>query len=79
MMWADTTLVYYVFTKLALPSDLTDAEWRRQEPCLPQLSHIGRSCKWLMRGIIEAIYAEIIKQVVPGHVLARLVIPSTIS
>ena len=40
---------------LALPSDLTDAEWAVIAPFLPPPSHVGRPRRWSMRRIVEAI------------------------
>ena len=34
-MWTDPTRVQYARAGLALPSDLTDAEWAVLEPFLP--------------------------------------------
>jgi hypothetical protein len=50
-MWTDTTRVQYARTGLALPSDLTDAEWAVLEPFLPPPSFVGRPRKWPMRRI----------------------------
>ena len=54
-MWTDTTRALHARTGLALPSDLTDAEWRVLEPLLPPASHVGRPRKWPMRRVVEAI------------------------
>ena len=54
-MWTDTTRALHARTGLALPSDLTDAEWAVLEPLLPPASHVGRPRKWPMRRIVEAI------------------------
>ena len=54
-MWTDTTRAQYARADLALPSDLTDAEWALLEPFLPPPSHGGRPRKWPLRRIIEAI------------------------
>lgn len=54
-MWTDTTRAQYARADLALPSDLTDAEWAVLEPFLPQPSHVGRPRKWPLRRIMEAI------------------------
>ncbi len=40
---------------LALPSDLTDAEWAILEPFFPPPSFVGRSRKWPLRRIVEAM------------------------
>ena len=54
-MWPDTTRAYHARTGLALPSDLTDAEWSVLEPFLPLPSFVGRPRKWPLRRIVEAI------------------------
>ena len=54
-MWTDTTRAQYARADLALPSDLTDAEWAVLEPFLPPHSFVGRPRKWPMRRIVEAI------------------------
>lgn len=55
-MWTDTTRVQYARKGLALPSDLTDAEWAVLEPFLPRPHHVGRPRKWPMRRIVEAMF-----------------------
>jgi putative transposase len=54
-MWTDTTRAHYARDELALPSDLTDAEWAVLEPFFPLPSHVGRPRKWGLRRIVEAI------------------------
>ena len=54
-MWTDTTRAQYARADLALPSDLTDAEWAVLEPFFPPPSHVGRPRKWPLRRIVEAI------------------------
>ena len=54
-MWTDTARVHHVRAGLALPSDLTDAEWTLLAPFFPPPSHVGRPRKWPMRRIVEAI------------------------
>lgn len=54
-MWTDTTRAQYARADLALPSNLTDAEWALLEPMLPCASHVGRPRKWKLRKIIEAV------------------------
>ena len=54
-MWTDTTRAYHARAGLALPSDLTDAEWAVLEPFFPPPSHVGRPRKWPLRRIVEAI------------------------
>ena len=54
-MWTDTTRAQYARADLALPSDLTDAEWAVLEPFFPPPSSVGRPRKWPLRRIIEAI------------------------
>ncbi|PSO09974.1 IS5/IS1182 family transposase, partial [Sphingobium sp. AEW4] len=48
-MWTDTTRAQYARADLALPSDLTDAEWALLEPFFPPPSHVGRPRKWPLR------------------------------
>jgi transposase len=54
-MWTDTTRALHARNGLALPSDMTDAEWAVLEPLLPPASHVGRPRKWPLRRIVEAI------------------------
>ena len=54
-MWTDTTRAQYARADLALPSDLTDAEWAVLQPFLPAPGRVGRPRKWPLRRIIEAI------------------------
>jgi putative transposase len=54
-MWTDTTRALHARSGLALPSDLTDAEWAVMKPLLPPASHVGRPRKWPIRRIVEAI------------------------
>lgn len=54
-MWTDITRPLHVRSGLALPSDLTDAEWAALAPLLPPASTVGRPRKWPMRRIVEAI------------------------
>lgn len=54
-MWTDTTRAIHARKKLALPTDLTDAEWAVLEPLLPPASPFGRKRKWPMRRIVEAM------------------------
>ena len=54
-MWTDTTRAQHARKGLALPSDLTDAEWALLEPFCPPPSHVGRPRKWPLRRIVEAI------------------------
>jgi putative transposase len=54
-MWTDTTRAQYARADLALPSDLTDAEWALLEPFFPLASHVGRPRKWPLRRIVGAI------------------------
>lgn len=54
-MWTDTTRAHYARKGLALPSDMTDAEWAAIEPFFPPPSHVGRPRKWDLRRIVEAI------------------------
>ena len=54
-MWTDTTRALHARSELALPSDLTNAEWAVLEPLLPPASHVGRPRKWPLRRIVEAL------------------------
>jgi len=54
-MWTDTTRTHHAREGLALPSDLTDAEWAVLEPFFPPPSYVGRPRKWPLRWIVEAI------------------------
>lgn len=54
-MWTDTTRAQYARPDLALPSDLTDAEWAVLAPFFPSPSSVGRPRKWPLRRIVEAI------------------------
>ena len=54
-MWTNTARAQYARAQLILPSDLTGAEWAVLEPFFPQPSHVGRSRKWRLRRIVEAI------------------------
>ena len=38
------------------PTDLTDAQWEKLLPYLPEPSPLGRPLKWEMRSIINAIF-----------------------
>ena len=55
-MWTDTTRALRARSMLALPTDLTDAEWAFLEPLLPPPAKTGRPRKWEMRRIAEAIF-----------------------
>lgn len=55
-MWTDTTRALHARSMLALPTDLTDAEWAIFEPLLPPPARTGRPRKWEMRRIVEAIF-----------------------
>ena len=54
-MWTDTTRAQYAHSDLALPSDLTNAEWAVLEPFFPPPSRMGRPHKWPLHRIVEAI------------------------
>lgn len=54
-MWTDTTRAHHPCAGLALPSDLTDAEWAVLEPHFPPPWHVGRPRKWPLRRIVEAV------------------------
>lgn len=67
-MWTDTTRAQHARTGLALPSDLTDAEWAVLEPFLPPPSQVGRPRKWPLRRIVEAIL-YVLRAVLPWRML----------
>ncbi len=52
----NTTRALHARSGLALPTDLTDAEWAKLEPLVPPPAATGRPRKWKMRKIIEAIF-----------------------
>jgi putative transposase len=54
-MWTDTTRRQYARAELALPSELTDAQWALLEPFFPAPCRVGRARKWPLRRIVEAI------------------------
>jgi putative transposase len=54
-MWTDITRAQHARSELALPTDLTNAEWQVLEPFFPPPSLVGRPRKWPMRRIVEAI------------------------
>ena len=54
-MWTDTTRAHHARKGLALPSDLTEAEWAVLKPFFPPPSRTGRPRKWPLRRIFEAI------------------------
>ena len=54
-MWTDTTRAIHARKGLALPSDLTDAEWAVLEPFLPPALPGGRPRKWPTRRLVEAM------------------------
>lgn len=58
-MWTDTTRAIHARKALALPSDLTDAEWAVLEPLLPQPSSVGRPRKWCLRRVVEAMLYQL--------------------
>jgi putative transposase len=53
-MWTAPTRAQDDRAHLALPSDLTDAEWTLLEPFLPAPCRVGRPRNWPLRRIIEA-------------------------
>jgi putative transposase len=55
MMWTGTPRAQYARANLALPSDLTDAEWAVLEPFFPAPYRVGQPRKWPLRRIVEAI------------------------
>ncbi len=44
-MWTDTNRAQYAREDLALPSDLTEAEWAVLEPDVPPPSHVDLAAK----------------------------------
>ena len=42
--------------RMCYPTDLTDAQWRRVEPLVPQSRHYGRHRKHEMREVLNAIF-----------------------
>ncbi|MEW9855656.1 transposase [Novosphingobium sp. M1R2S20] len=54
MMWTNATRALHARTGLALPSDLTDAEWAVLEPFFPPPSSVGGPRKWPMQRTLEA-------------------------
>jgi putative transposase len=56
MVWTDITRAHHARKGLALPSDVTDAEWAVLEPFFPPPAATGRPRKWEMRRIVEAIF-----------------------
>ncbi len=38
------------------PSDLTDEQWKKLEPLLPERAHTGRKPKYELREIVNAIF-----------------------
>ena len=48
-MRTDTTRAHQARANLALPSDLTEAEWALLEPFFPSPLRVGRPRKWPMR------------------------------
>jgi len=54
-MWTDTTRAHHARCGLALPSDLTDAEWALIEPHIPSRSQLGRPALWSLQRIVEAL------------------------
>ncbi len=67
-MWIDTTRAQYTRAQLALPSDLTDAEWALMEPFFPSASYVGRSHKWPLRRIVEVIL-NLLRGILPLRML----------
>lgn len=52
-MWTNTPGALHARNGLALPSDLSDAEWALREPLLPPASHVGRPLRRPLRRNIE--------------------------
>ena len=55
-MWTDATRAMHARKTLALPSDLTEAEWAVLEPLLPPALPFGRPRKWPLRRLVEAMF-----------------------
>ncbi len=55
MVWTDSTRPLYAHKSGRYASDLTDDEWRLIEPEMPPPSHTGRSRKWPLSEIVNAI------------------------
>ncbi len=54
-MWTGMTRAHHARDGLALPSDLTDTEWALIEPLVPSRRRVGRSARWSLRRIVEAL------------------------
>ncbi len=54
-MWTDIIRAHHARDGLALPSDLTDAEWAVIEPFVPARRRLGRPARWSRRRIVEAL------------------------
>ena len=52
----DTTRAQYALADLALPSDLTDAEWVIVEPMIPPARHGGRNRSVNVREVLNGIF-----------------------
>ena len=54
-MWTDITRAHHARKGLALPSDMTDAEWAVLEVIVPPALPGGRPRKWPTRRLVEAM------------------------
>jgi transposase len=54
-MWTDTTRAHHARKGLALPSDMTEAEWAVLEAFVPPALPGGRPRKWPARRLVEAM------------------------
>ena len=55
-MWTDITRAKHARKSLRYSSDLTDAEWERLKPLIPEASPGGRPRKTNMRAAMNAIF-----------------------
>ena len=54
-MWTETTQRKHARIGLRYSSDLTDEEWAVLEPLMPARSRLGRSARWSLRTITNAL------------------------
>ena len=73
-MWTDADRNPYRQAGDRLPSDLTDPEWERLEPLIPQAKPGGRSRKTDMRSAMNAIL-YLLRTGCPWRYLPRGVFP----
>ncbi len=55
-MWTPATRAEHNRDHLRYETDLTDAGWEILEPSLPKPKATGRSLKWPLREIVNAIF-----------------------